>query len=156
MADGSREEFEEVVHPDFVNHEAKDEPPGSRVRGPQAAWVTALWLRVAYADLRWDVHQVLTEGDLVVAHCTMSGRHVRPFVAYDERAEVKQVFPPTGRRFATTQTHWMRIADGKVVEHWANRDDLGTAEQLGWVPPTPRYLLRAARAKRRLRRAATA
>jgi len=116
--------------------------------------VTALWLRDAYADLRWDVHEVLAEGNLVVAHCTMSGRHVRPFVVYDDRAEVKEVFPPTGRHFATTQTHWMRIADGKLIEHWANRDDLGTAEQLGWVPPSPLYLLRAAFAKRQARHAA--
>ena len=44
---------------------------------------------------------------------------------------------PTGKPFATTQSHWFRIADGKVMEHWANRDDLGIAIQLGWfVPPT--------------------
>jgi hypothetical protein len=40
-----------------------------------------------------------------------------------------------------------------MIEHWANRDDLGTAEQAGWVPPTPLYLLRMALAKRRARRA---
>jgi hypothetical protein len=96
---------------------------------------------------------VLVEGDLAVVHCTMSGRHVRPFAEYDEDAEVKEVFPPTGKRFATTQTHWLRVADGRVIEHWANRDDLGTAFQLGWVPPSPLYLLRSALAKRRARRA---
>jgi predicted ester cyclase len=149
----SREDFEEFVNPEFLNHEATDEPPGSRGRGPEAAYVTALWLRDAYADLRWDVHDVLAEGNLVVAHCTMSGRHVRPFVIYDDRAAVREVFPLTGRRFAT-QTHWMRIADGKLIEHWANRDDLGTAAQLGWVPPSPLYLLRAVLAKRQARRAA--
>ncbi|HEY1273905.1 MAG TPA: ester cyclase [Thermoleophilaceae bacterium] len=154
MADGDLEEFHEVLHPQFLNHEAKDEPPATRERGPEACFATALWLRDAYADLRWEIHDMVFEGSLVVAHCTMSGRHVRPFVAYDERARVKQVFPPTGRHFATTQTHWMRIADGKVIEHWANRDDLGTAEQLGWVPPSPLYLMRAAIAKRRARRGA--
>ena len=44
------------------------------------------------------------------------------------------------------------MADGQAIEHWANRDDLGTAAQLGWVPPTPRYLLRMALAKRRAQR----
>ena len=156
MADGTRDEFDELVHPEFLNHEAKDEPPGSRGRGPEAAYATALWLREAYADLRWDVHEVIAEGNLVAAHCTMSGRHVRPFVVYDHEAAVKEAFPPTGRRFKTTQTHWMRLADGKVIEHWANRDDLGTAAQLGWVPPSPAYLLRAALAKRRARRQARA
>jgi hypothetical protein len=46
------------------------------------------------------------------------------------------------------------VADGLVIEHWANRDDQGMAEQLGWVPPTPAYLLRMAMAKRRARKSA--
>jgi len=36
-----------------------------------------------------------------------------------------------------------------ITEHWANRDDLAMAKQAGWVPPSPRFLLRAALAKRR-------
>ena len=151
MADGSRDEFHEVLHPEFLNHEAKDEPPDARHRGPDAAYATALWLRDAFAELQWEIHEVVVEGDLAVVHCTMSGRHVRPFAEYDEHARIKEVFPPTGKRFATTQTHWLRVADGRVIEHWANRDDLGTAFQLGWVPPTPLYLLRSALAKRRAR-----
>ena len=83
----------------------------------------------------------------------MASRHVAPIVLYDEHARVDTVFPPTGRRFAVTQTHWLRLADaGQVLEHWANRDDLGMARQLGWVPPSPRYLARMALAKRRERR----
>jgi predicted ester cyclase len=152
MTSGSRADFDEVCHPDFFNHEQFDEPPAARGRGPATAHATALWLRDAFADLRWEVHEVIAEDDLVVIHCTMSGRHVNPFVAYSRDGSVDAAFPPTGERFATTQTHWLRIADGKAIEHWANRDDLGTAKQLGWVPPTPRYLLRMALAKRRARR----
>jgi predicted ester cyclase len=155
MATGTREDFERLVHPEMVNHEAKDEPPASRQEhGPAAAYATAKWLRDAFAELRWNVHEVVAERDLVVVHCTMSGRHVNDFVGYDEDGAVKEAFPATGKRFATTQTHWVRVADGKMIEHWANRDDLGTAEQLGWVPPSPFYLLRMALAKRRAKRAA--
>jgi predicted ester cyclase len=152
MEDGTREDFEEVLHPDFLNHEAKDEPPASRQRGPAGAYATALWLRDAFAELRWEIHEMVAEGDLVAVHCTMSGRHVRTFIGYEEDARIKEAFPPTGKTFATTQTHWLRLADGKVIEHWANRDDLGTAVQLGWVPPSPLYLLRSALAKWRARR----
>ena len=151
MGNGTPEDFDEVLHPEFLNREAKDEPPASRGRGPAAAYATALWLREAFAELRWEIHEVVAEDDLVAVHCTMSGRHVRAFVEYDDQAQVGQVFPPTGKRFATTQTHWLRMADGKIVEHWANRDDLGMALQLGWVPPTPLYLLRSVLAKRRAR-----
>ena len=152
MGDGTLADFEAVIHPRCVNREAKDEPPACRGVGPAAIHATALWLRDAFADLRWEIHDVIAQGDLVALHCTMSGRHVRTFVGYGADARPKEAFPPTGREFASTQTHWFRIEDGMIVEHWANRDDLGTAEQLGWVPPTPRYLVRMALAKRRARR----
>ncbi len=43
--------------------------------------------------------------------------------------------PDHGRVFAVTQSHWFRLRDGLVIEHWANRDDLGMAMQLGWFQP---------------------
>ena len=152
MEAGSRADFDAICHPDFYNHEQRDEPPEARGRGPATAHATALWLRDAFADLRWEIHQVIAQDNLIAFHCTMSGRHVRPFVAYEPDGSVDEAFPPTGKRFATTQTHWMRVLDGQVIEHWANRDDLGTAKQLGWVPPTPIYLVRMMLAGRRARR----
>ena len=152
MGSGDLGDLTEVVHPQAINREAKDEPPACRGEGPAAFAATARWLRAAFADLRFDIHDSVADGDLIAVHCTMSGRHVGPFVGYDESGEVAQAFPPTGRPFAITQSHWFRMRDGQVVEHWANRDDLGMASQLGWIPPTPAYLWRMARAKRRARR----
>ena len=153
MERGSREDFDRLIHPDMVNHEAKDEPPAARQRhGPAAAYATAVWLREAFADLDWEIHDVVAEGDLAVVHCTMSGRQVGDFVGFDTDASVAEAFPATGKPFATTQTHWLRVNGGLVMEHWANRDDLGMAMQLGWAPPTPSYLARMALAKRRARR----
>ena len=83
---------------------------------------------------------------------TMSGRHVAQFVLYRDDGDVDNAFPPTGKRFAMAQTHWFRIQDGKVIEHWAVRDDLGQAKQLGWLPPTPAHLVRMALAKLRATR----
>lgn len=155
MGDGDLADLATVVHPQARNREDVDEPPASRGRGPEAFYATALWLRDAFAELRWEIHEVVADGDLVVLHATMSGRHVRTFVGYGPDARPAQAFPPTGRRFAVTQTHWFRMRDGLVVEHWANRDDLGMATQLGWSPPSPRYLVRMLLATRRARRAAS-
>jgi predicted ester cyclase len=95
---------------------------------------------------------VAHDNDLVVVHATMSGRQTGPFVAYRPDGEIAAVFPPRGRTFAVTQTHWFRMRDGRVAEHWANRDDLGMGQQLGWNPPTPVYLARMLLATRRARR----
>jgi predicted ester cyclase len=154
MFNGERDEFAQVIHPDAINREAKAEPPATRGRGPAAYFATAQWLRAAFSDLRAEFHDVVAAGDLVVVHMTMSGRQTGTFFAYDEHGRVKVAFPPTGQSFAVTQSHWLRIADGLVIEHWANRDDQGMAEQLGWVPPTPAYLIRMALTKRKARRSA--
>lgn len=152
MADGTFADFEALVHPAARNREADAEPPACRGRGPAAYYATAQWLHSAYDDLAWEIHDVVSDGDLVVLHTTMSGRHARPFVGYGPDGRPSQAFPATGRRFAVTQTHWFRTADGLVIEHWANRDDIGQAMQLGWVPPSLPYLIRMASALRRARR----
>ena len=54
----------------------------------------------------------------------MSGTHQGTFVGIE----------PTGRRFAQRQVHILRMQDGKAVEHWAVRDDLGFMQQLGAAP----------------------
>lgn len=148
MADGGRTEFDQVVAPGAVNHEDASEPPACRVGGPQGFHATALWLRAAFADLSHRVEHVVTEGALVVVDTTMSGRHTGPFVIYDAQGAVTTVWAPTERTFAVRQSHWLQVADGLVIEHWAVRDDLGLGFQLGWTPPSPLYLLRCAQAKR--------
>ncbi|MEV5960940.1 ester cyclase [Kribbella sp. NPDC051952] len=154
MADGDRADFDALVHPAAINREDEVEPPNCRAGGPAGYYATALWLRAAFEGLAHEVHHLVADGNLVVIDATMSGRHVGPFAVYTPEGGVDTVFPPTGKTFAITQSHWFRIADGQVVEHWANRDDLGQAKQLGWVPPTPAYLIRMARAKSRAKRAA--
>ena len=152
MVDGELADFERVVHPLATNREGVAEPPACRGQGPAAFHATALWLRGVFAELAFEVHDVVADGDLVTVHNTMSGRQQGTMVQYDAAGGVSNAFPSKGRSFATTQSHWFRVQDGMVIEHWANRDDMGTALQLGWVPPTPGYIIAMARARRRARR----
>ena len=153
MADGDRAQFEPLYHPRAVDQENRVQPPSSRVPGAAGFYSTALWLRAAFGGLHYDVHHAIADGDLVAVNSTMNGRHVAPWTVYRADGRIDTVFPPTGRTFAMTQSHWFRIEDGTIIEHWANRDDLGTARQLGWIPPTPTFLVKMALAKRRAARA---
>ena len=112
---------EELTHPDFFNHEAV----ASRANGVAGMRETARKLRESFAGFRLDPLDVIAEGDRVVVRARASGRHVGEFAGI--RA--------TGREFAVQQVHIWRLAEGKVVEHWACRDDLGLLDQVGAWPP---------------------
>jgi predicted ester cyclase len=152
MAAGDRAAFDPLYHPRAVDRENRIQPPSSRVPGAAGFYATAQWLRAAFADLHYDIHHAMSDGDLVAVNSTMNGRHTAPWAVYTDAGDLDTVFPPTNKSFATTQSHWFRLQDGLIIEHWANRDDLGTAKQLGWVPPTPVYLVKMMRAKRRAMR----
>jgi predicted ester cyclase len=42
--------------------------------------------------------------------------------------------PPTGKTIRTSAMQMFRFANGKIVESWAVRDDLGVLRQLGQLP----------------------
>jgi predicted ester cyclase len=67
---------------------------------------------------------MIAQGDKVACLITLSGTHDGEF----------QGSPPTGRRLSMDHVHWHRLVDGKLVERWAVRDDLGAAQQLGLLP----------------------
>ncbi len=62
----------------------------------------------------------------MVARLTARGTHQAPFLG----------MPATGRHATWTEMHFCRLAEGQLVEHWANVDQLGLLQQLG-VIPTP-------------------
>lgn len=150
---GTLEDLLAVIHADATNREAAAEPPAARGRGPQAFHETGEWLREAFSDLIWVTERSIVEGDLVVTFGTMSGRHTGTFVVWTQDAKVDRAFVPTRKTFSVSQAHFQRICDGLVIEHWAVRDDQGLALQAGWIPSTPAFLIRCARATRKARRA---
>ena len=141
-----------VTH-DFVNHRSDHEPLDARGHGPAALLATGAWLRRAFSELHFEIHRVALTEDTAIAWVTLHGTNTGPFVVHDSPdGAVTEVFPPTGGSFASRQVHWFRIDDGAIAEHDAIRDDLTMAKQVGWIPPTPAYLIRMRLASRRARR----
>ena len=116
---GNLDAAEELIHPDFVNHEA----PPSNPQGPEGLKETVSWLRGLWGPMRFDIEDEVCQGDKVVARVLVHGRHVGEFLGK----------PPTGKEFAVEQIHIWRIEDDKVIEHWSVRNDLGQALQLGLI-----------------------
>ena len=113
----------EVVDADAIGHGARpDEPPGF-----EGVKRTMLWLGRVFADQRWEIHQMVSEGDTVVIRCTHHGRHVGDLMG----------IAPTGREVAYDYIHILRFKDGKSVEHWGLRDDMTLMRQLGVLPDRP-------------------
>jgi predicted ester cyclase len=109
---------EELIHRDFVDHEPAH---GEEGNGPEGVKRTVERLHETFGDLRFEVEDEIAEGDKVVQRVTMSGRQVAPMLGSE----------PTGREFSVRHVYIWRIAEGKIVEHWGSRDDLGLLQQLG-------------------------
>jgi len=137
---GDIRDVAEHVHDEFVNDEAVHEPPAAREGGPRGFATTVAWLRTAYSELSFVEDDFVQDGDRYVSSVTMYGKHTGPLVVRDGAKYI--VLPPSGRRFTHRQVHLGRVADGKVIEHRAIRDDLGLMHQLGYAPPTPRAIAR--------------
>jgi len=77
-----------------------------------------------------DLHEVVAEGEWVAARTTCHGRHTAepPFPV---NGGIFVGIAPTGREYTVQHIHLFRVRDGRLVEHWANRDDLGNAAQIG-------------------------
>jgi len=113
----------EVTAADIVAHGARPgEPPG--IEGIKK---TMLWLTRVFSDQRWEIHQVIGEGDTVVVYCTHHGRHTGELMG----------IPPTNRVVAYDYVHILRFRDGKAAEHWSVRDDMTLMRQLGVLPERP-------------------
>ena len=66
----------------------------------------------------------IAEGDLVVGRYILRGIHQGEFFG----------IPATGKSITVSNIHIMRLADGKIVEHWGHGDDMGMMRQLGAMP----------------------
>jgi predicted ester cyclase len=152
VADGELAAMDDNVTADFVNIRSAEEPLTARQPGPDGLRATSVWLRQTFAELRFEIHDIVIHDDRVAALVTMRGRQHGTFLVYDDECgKITDAFPSTGSTLAVRQTHWFRIRDGKISEHDAVRDDLGMAKQLEWLPPTPMYLVRMRLALRRER-----
>ena len=105
---------------DFVDHGL---PPGVPPNREGAKQYLGMFV-AAFPDLHFMAEDMVAEGDKVVCHLYASGTHKGDF----------QGMPPTGKQIKIEAFDMLRIANGKLVDHWGVFDALGMMQQLGALP----------------------
>ena len=78
----------------------------------------------SFPDARITIEDIVAEGDLVAARLMEQGTHAGAFKG----------IPPTGRQVTYGSMTFLRIVDGKIVDHWGLLDLPTLLQQLGDTP----------------------
>ncbi|HEY1297604.1 MAG TPA: ester cyclase [Chloroflexota bacterium] len=113
--------IDELCAPEYVDHSPPIPGMGDGSAAVRQANAT---LRAAFPDTVHTVEDQIAEGDKVVtrlrARATFTGECLG--------------IPPNGKVVEITGISIHRIANGKLLEHWANFDSFSFMQQLGVVP----------------------
>ena len=110
--------MERHIAPEFERHD-----PGLpfEVRGPAGVKKLHDVLMGAFPDMQLDLHDLVGEGGKVLVRLTVRGTHDGDFGG----------LAPTGRSIDVKVLDLFKVSDGRLVEHWAQLDNLGMLKQLG-------------------------
>ena len=117
---GKLEVADELLAPEYVCHD-----PNSEIGEVRADTLkeSITYFRNALADMRFEIEDIIAEGNKVVTRWTLRGTH---------RGELLGV-SPTGELVAMSGIVISRVTEGKIVEEWDEYDLLGLMRQLGAI-----------------------
>jgi len=117
---GNSQAIDELLAQDGVIHGLVD-ASGQPVRGLEGFHEFHDQFRGAFSDLHISVHDVVAEGDRVVARCSVRGQHTGESLG----------FAATNAPIQFEGIAIVQIKDGKIVEAWNQFDFLEMNKQLG-------------------------
>jgi steroid delta-isomerase-like uncharacterized protein len=100
-------------------------PFAGPVPDPERVEQGAVAMAEAFPDLRTAEADSVKEGDRVAFRWLLSGTHHGEFMG----------LAATGRRVEVMGMDIVRVANGKIVEHWSEFDAMGLLRQIGVIPP---------------------
>lgn len=110
--------IEEAFADDYVHH---DPAALDVIIGLEGVKGHIMTLRNAFPDLQFQINDEVADDENIVVRWTVVGTHTGNYFG----------IPGTGKPFAVTgMNHW-KIKNGKAVEGWVSRDDMGLMRQLG-------------------------
>jgi len=114
---GNLDAADTIFADDYVRHDLRQ---GNPLPGPAGQRKIAADFRAAFPDLHMTIDVIVAEGDMIAARWTTEGTNTGQWGN----------IPPTGKRAKFSGVNIFRIANGRVVEIWNHRDDLGVMQQL--------------------------
>ena len=120
---GDLDAIMEFYAADYVEHS----PSGVRegAAGREALRHVLAAMLHAFPDTRHTIHDLIAEGDTVVARLSATATHTGALFGH----------PPTGKAVALSGITIYRIADGRITERWAEHGP-GVLDQLGLAAPS--------------------
>jgi steroid delta-isomerase-like uncharacterized protein len=115
---GDLKSMERLWAPDMVHHTRTGKYGRAQVFSLIAGFMEA------FPDIKFSIDSIIAEGDLVTTRMTARATHRQSFMGV----------PATGREIKCTAMGTVRIANGRIVEHWSVMDELYMLQQLGLVP----------------------
>jgi predicted ester cyclase len=108
-----------LVSEDFIDHGAPPWAPTGR-----AGYLQTMGFVTGVLRVRYELHDVVAEGDRVAIRATAHGVHTTGHLG----------FAATGKPYAMPTMHLYRESGGVLVEHWGVRDELSVLWQVGALP----------------------
>jgi steroid delta-isomerase-like uncharacterized protein len=121
--EGNLDVADEIFASDYQHHDPANPDPRPMI-GPQAVRDHLTGLKGAFPDLVFDVEDMLADDEGIVVRWTARGTNTGDYFG----------MPATGKPIEITGMNTWRVRDGKAVEGWVNRDDIGLLQQLGVIP----------------------
>ena len=107
----------EVFAEDYIRHDLR---PTQALPGPFGQVKVATDFRKAFPDIHYTIDLAIAEEDLVCLRWTATGTMLGDWGGQQA----------TGKALNYSGVNIFRFKDGKVVEIWNHRDDLGVAQQM--------------------------
>lgn len=101
--------IEELFHSSFTDH-LLNRPDAEGPTGPRAVHELYGFLRGAFPDLAFEVHDIVAENDRVVVRWSWSCTHLGDF----------RGLPATGRKASVEGIAIYRLEGGKIMERWVS------------------------------------
>jgi predicted ester cyclase len=118
---GNLDAMDDLVTDDYIDH---NPPPLPGLASGREGLKQAFQIFWAATPGRHEIEDQVAEGDKVVTRLTAYGTHV---------GDLPGGLVATQRDIAESAVAVHRVRDGRLVEHWSARDDLGLLVQLGVI-----------------------